>query len=527
MNSNSGFYNNGEIYTNNKPESLNINVWYRNLNTSIGNSSLYDTQGYIPVINKNNVITNPYVQSEEQQYAGTGFGNVPCDENLKLFTELLFELSKYNPDLKAILENSELSVNQNQNEGVTSNPYAVNIDTEVNPNPFLSNIKGSGNNVNLNKNEKNNTEDKNNTSENNVNISESNPIVADITADSICNLLTSQYAIIVDVSKLPKSPKQIVNELTSNNDLDNQTVINVSSNKSLVALSADLFNDLIYYFIIDAVAKENCMTFTDNCDHSKALTDVKQKITESLQKLSQQIDNYTQIESINKCAPDDINQTVSNLKNNVENGELQKIIKDNLENKNESSGFWVQFLCSVLKRASFVYSLCQFFACTQKLKCFDTLKQADIDKRKFMDKQKLESDRKNHLIDTFLSILQILLLLSLIFGFGAIANVILGLIVLATFVYKFINQYPKQKQKFLVYKLLQSNYFGALAKRNGLALIPEVAKIYQYGEQTKTDIQNIGNQKLNIISKNTTGYIQNQPEQYPSYGQINQSQNFS
>ena len=118
MNSNSDFYNNGEIYTNNKPESLNINVWYRNLNTSIGNSSLYDTQGYIPVINKNNVITNPYVQSEEQQYAGTGFGNVPCDKNLKLFTELLFELSKYNSDLKAILENA-ISVEEAKME-----PYA-------------------------------------------------------------------------------------------------------------------------------------------------------------------------------------------------------------------------------------------------------------------------------------------------------------------------------------------------------------------------------------------------------------------
>ena len=145
-----------------------------------------------------------------------------------------------------------------------------------------------------------------------------------------------------------------------------------------------------------------------------------------------------------------------------------------------------------------------------------------------MDKQKLESDRKNHLIDTFLSIPQILLLLSLIFGFGAIANVILGLIVLATFVYKFINQYPKQKQKFLVYKLLQSNYFGDLAKRNGLALTPEVAKVYQYGEKTKENMEQMAKNKLNWINQNTPGYVPGQTqEQYPSYGQINQSQNFS
>lgn len=458
---------------------------------------------------------NPYDQNLN------GFDNKNNDSDVRHFAELLIELSKYNSDLKAILENSKLSANQNEDSGFRVNPYDIS-NGEIKSDPFLNlNIEGSGENFNPNKDKRSNTEKIDNINENNI---------AEVTADSIYNLLTSQYVIIVDVSKLPESLKQTVNKLTNNNDLNNPNLnmdSNDQNNKGSVALNASQFQDLIYYFIINAVAKENCMTVTDNCDHSKALTDAKQAITGQFQGFSQQIDNYTQIESINKCAPDDINQTVSNLKNNVENGELQKIIKDNVENANESSDFWVQFLFNVLKRASFFYSIYKIFDCNQKLKAFETFKEENIDKRRFMDKQKLESNRKNHLIDTFLSIPQILLLLSLIFGFGAIANVILGLIVLATFVYKFINQYPKQKQKFLIYKLLQSDHFNNLAKKNGFALIPEVAKIYQYGEQTKTDIQNIGNQKLNIISKNTTGYIQNQPEQYPSYGQINQSQNFS
>ena len=268
------------------------------------------------------------------------------------------------------------------------------------------------------------------------------------------------------------------------------------------------------------------MTVTDNCDYSKALTDAEQEITTQLHELGQQTNNYNQIERIKQCDPDKINQIVSNLKNNVENGELQKIIEKNLDNKNESSGFRVQFLCSVLQRASFFYSIYKIFACNQKLKAFDTLKQEDIYKAKFMDRQKLESDRKNHLIDTFLSIPQILLLLSLIFGFGAIANVILGLIVLATFVYKFINQYPKQKQKFLVYKLLQFNYLENIARQNDFALTPEVAKIYQYGKRAKDNIQIVSNLKLNSINNSISEYMsmQNQfQSQYPQYPQYPQN----
>ena len=143
-----------------------------------------------------------------------------------------------------------------------------------------------------------------------------------------------------------------------------------------------------------------------------------------------------------------------------------------------------------------------------------------------MDRQKLESDRKNHLIDTFLSITQILLLLSLIFVFGAIANVILGLIVLATFVYKFINQYPKQKQKFLVYKLLQFNYLENIARQNDFALTPEVAKIYQYGKRAKDNIQIVSNLKLNSINNSISEYMsmQNQfQSQYPQYPQYPQN----
>lgn len=452
-----------------------------------------------------------------------GFDNKNND--VMVFAEILCELSRYNSDLKAILENSKLSADQNQNENSRTNPYAPNTNNIQSPSlnnvgsvvpQTITEIKTIGGPY-----EKGNDRNTNNTDGNQINISGNNPV----TAGSIYDLLTSQYVIIVDVSKLPKSLKQIVNKLTNNNDLNNPNLnmdSNNQNNKESVALHASQFQDLIYYFIIDAVAKENCMTVTNNLDHREAFSTARQAITEQCQKLSTE-SNYSRIESINKYAPDNIDQTVSDLKNNVENDELQRIIKDNVENKNESSGFWVQFLCSVLKRASFVYSLCQFFACRQKSKCFDTLKEADIDKRKFMDNQKLESDRKNHLIDTFLSIPQILLLLSLIFGFGAIANVILGLIILATLICKSINQYPKQKQKFFIYKLLQSDHFNNLVKKNGFALIPEVAKIYQYGEKTKENMEQMAKNKLNWINRNTFGYVPvKTQEQYPSLAQLNQ-----
>lgn len=297
----------------------------------------------------------------------------------------------------------------------------------------------------------------------------------------------------------------------SNNAINNQS--------QFVYLNASQFQDLIYYFIINALAKENGMTVTGNYDHSGGFKTARETIQKQVDELCN-LSNAALINGRQFTHKDNIDDTVNTLKGRVENGELRKIIADNVENKNESSGFWFQFLWSTLKRVSFIYSLFSLFACNKKLKAFETLKKEKVDKGKFLDRQKLESDYKSHLINAVLSIPNVLLLLSSIFGFGAIVNSILGLIILAALVYKLINQWPKQKQKFLIYKLLQSDCFKDIVKKNAYVLTPEVAEIYQYGEMAKQHITRTANQKLNSISnsiKVSTGY----PEQYPDLPNLN------
>lgn len=476
-------------------------------------------------------------------YGGSGFE--ARDMKLLNFAGLLCEFSEYNSDLKAILENSKLFTEQNQNQHSGVSPYANN--GQITDNLLLSNngnynstgspdpnsstnfktIEGPNNKIN-------DAENESSTIGSNVNSSGSEYI----TSDSIYNLLTSQWTIWIDTSKLPKYLRKIVNELVNNNDLNNSlnnqsgnlitsntpfssknALVDKQNNKQLVFLNADQFQDLIYYFIINAVAKENGMTVTNNIDHSGSFNKAEQEIQTLFNEISSLGNNEFNAGTIYdkaSSAQDSIDKTVSGFKNNVENGELQKIIKGNVENKNESSGFWSQFLFSVLKRAFLIYSIIKSVVCSKKLKAFNASKDEDenIDKTKFIDQQKLKSDLKNHIIDTILSIPNVLLLLSWIFGFGAIVNVMLGLIILATLVYKFINQWPKSKQKFLIYKLLQSNRFADIAQKNGSALIPEVAKIYQYGEQVEQNVKTMSDFKLKDISQNMTPYASGIPLQY-------------
>ena len=131
-------------------------------------------------------------------------GSFGKDQNLMQFAKLLCELSKYNSDLKAILENSKSFVEQSQNQNLTVNPYTIN--NNVVNSPFESNSSQNAMNTN-------NVEDKNNASKDNVKISGSKSI----TADSIYGLLTLQGTIWVDTSKLSEETKRLVNRLVDPN----------------------------------------------------------------------------------------------------------------------------------------------------------------------------------------------------------------------------------------------------------------------------------------------------------------------
>lgn len=130
--------------------------------------------------------------------------------SLMQFAELLCELSKYNPDLKAILENSQPFAGQSQNQNLAVNPYAINNNV-VPKNPFESNSSQNAMDTN-------NVENKNDASKGNVGISGSKPI----TVTSICDLLTSQRAVRIDTSKLPEEIKKLVNGLVGSNKQEEQ-----------------------------------------------------------------------------------------------------------------------------------------------------------------------------------------------------------------------------------------------------------------------------------------------------------------
>ena len=134
--------------------------------------------------------TNDLLKNQGLNNNLNGFDNKNND--VMVFAEILFELSRYNSDLKAILENSKLSVNQNQNENSRTNPYAPNANNIQGPSlnnvgsvvpqtiTEIKTIEGPY--------EKNNARNANNTDGNQINISGNNPV----TAGSIYDLLTSQ-----------------------------------------------------------------------------------------------------------------------------------------------------------------------------------------------------------------------------------------------------------------------------------------------------------------------------------------------
>ena len=450
---------------------------------------------------------------------GSNGGDEP-KENVRHFAKLLFELSKYDPDLKAILDNSKLSVNQNQNTGFGVNPYDMS-NGEIKSNSFAnSNIEGSGENFNPNEDKQINTEDIDNINENNI---------AEVTANSIYNLLTSQYTITVDVLKLPEYLRLIVNQLTNSNSLNNQNEIgtantnysatalssqnNMQSNNAtdnqnnaqLVALNPDQFQELIYYFIINAVAKDKGTSVLSNQNQDNQYKNVatNQVIYPNYQETSSlsvnKNTNKTYGSILQEMRTNFYNKNndyayraYNNYRNGInENGKLKQIIKNESDQQEISINFWGPFLWDVLKRASFSYSLYKA----------------------------IRNNHRKDKIDAVLGLPHVLFILSLIFGWGAIASTILGLAVLASLVYKAINQYQQTRPKYLLYSLLGTKTFYDIANRLEYALVPEVGNLYKFYKQNADQVSKILHNKYNNVSTP----MQYQPGQNP-YPNLQQNQ---
>ena len=90
-----------------------------------------------------------------------------------------------------------------------------------------------------------------------------------------------------------------------------------------------------------------------------------------------------------------------------------------------------------------------------------------------------EDNRKKNVIDVALASPNILFALSLLFGFGAAANLILGFITLVSLLYKFIDQYPKERKKYLIYKLVRSELFRSKLGELSNILTPQVGNLYK------------------------------------------------
>ena len=356
--------------------------------------------------------TNNLLKNQGLNNNLNGFDNKNND--VMVFAEILCELSRYNSDLKAILENSKLSANQNQNEEIL---YASN-DEEI-QNTFLNNV--DSNHTNEFKTikgpyEKGNDRNTNNTDGNQINISGNNPV----TAGSIYDLLTSGGIIFIDISKLPEELKQLVNRLVNNNSLDNQNEIktlNMNSaplssknnilnpdevvqknQEKLVNLKTSQFQDLIYYFIINTVAKDKGISMLSNQNQDNQYNNVatnqanypnyQQTSSLSVNKNTDKTYGSTLQTMSANFYNRDINrayQAYTSYRNSInENVDLRQFIKE----QKEPINFWGLFLLDVLKRASFLYSLYKA----------------------------IWNNRRENQIDAVLGLPHVLFILSLIFG---------------------------------------------------------------------------------------------------------------
>ena len=428
-----------------------------------------------------------------------GSGLTTQDAKLKHFAGLLCEFSKYNSDLKAILENSKSCVGQNQNQHSGVNPYANNGKSI---NPFLNNngnydstgnpASNSGTNfktVGGSNNKINNAENENSTIESNVSSSRSEYI----TPDSIYNLLTARWTILIDTSKLPDYLQKIVNKLVNNNDLNNpsnnqsgdlitgNTLFSSNNmpvdnqknkqNKQQVPLNADKFQDLIYYFIINTVAKEKGIDVLleqnqgENYNNDDVLSNINQNVDNAYSNAKQRMQGC-----FSRRNNQDANQIYSDYRKSVgENPKLRNFIENKEADKNEeadkkseSNNFWRPFLWGVLKRASFLISLYNLFTSGQ--------------------------NRRKYAIDTVLGSSHVLLLVSLIFGWGAIANTILFFIALAVVVYDAVNKYKPARHRYLLYALFETDTFHKMAEDRSFALVSEVGDLYKFYNQNAAQI---------------------------------------
>ena len=377
--------------------------------------------------------------------------------------------------------------------------------------------------------EKGNDRNTNNTDGDQINISGNNPV----TAGSIYDLLTSGGIIFIDISKLPEELKQLVNRLVNNNSLDNQNEIktlNMNSaplssknnilnpdevvqknQEKLVNLKTSQFQDLIYYFIINTVAKDRGMSVLSNQNQDNQYNNVatNQVIYPNYQETSSLPVNkntnntydgilQTMIENFRNKNINSAYQAYTSYRNDInENGDLKQFIANESSQQGISINFWGPFLWDVLKRASFSYSLYKA----------------------------IRNNHRKDKIDAVLGLPHVLFILSLIFGWGAIASTILGLAVLASLVYKAINQYQQAKPKYLLYSLLRTKTFYDIAQRLENALVPEVGNLYKFYKQNADQVSELLHNEYdnrNILMK----FPQQQNQQYSTNLLYNQNPNF-
>ena len=195
-------------------------------------------------------------------------------------------------------------------------------------------------------------------------------------------------------------------------------------------------------------------------------------------------------------------QAYTSYRNDInENGDLKQFIANESSQQGISINFWGPFLWDVLKRASFSYSLYKA----------------------------IRNNHRKDKIDAVLGLPHVLFILSLIFGWGAIASTILGLAVLASLVYKAINQYQQAKPKYLLYSLLRTKTFYDIANRLDYALVPEVGNLYKFYQQHADQVSELLKDEC---TRNTSmaylprQYPQQQNQQYSTNLLYNQNPNF-
>ena len=416
-------------------------------------------------------------------------------ENLKALSDTLYELTKYDNDLRVFFETC-----------ITYNPIIKN-DCEN-----LNDIFSSEQNKNTNSSQSNkdeNTDHNDQIGNQKLNHSTETKLTADLIYEflqndqiksSISNTANGaeqflptpkNNSIQLDISKLSNELQQIVNCLlgieapqlginelfslfsnnnnksntngqnqndkssqldfdftkrNSSNELQNSnsqqksdnTQVNTEeqSTKELVSLTTDQFKDLIYYLIVLAVAKNEGMDIYAK-ESNVNYNDVKNGIEEDFKSkntngIFTKLDDYRQ---------------------KVENQTLREHIYAKSREQEDQTSFWFPLLLSYLGRASFLYGLYNAIIS--------------------------EDNRKKNVIDVALASPNILFALSLLFGFGAAANLILGFITLVSLLYKFIDQYPKERKKYLIYKLVRSELFRSKLGELSNILTPQVGNLYK------------------------------------------------